>query len=531
MNKVKVVIDDKNIVFSKYNKKIASDNLNNTNIIDTQNLIFSEEYILTNLELVASFLNLVIVKNDVKCAIIKNIEIAESILELLNSLTKIEKVIFTENKDLNYTLASLLLKNKYLNKIECYSLPNIMFEQFPKNVVDTRCEILFFSEFMNYNNINTYSKIFNTDKIVIDIYLTRYDVDDIIFFFKNNKNLKEITIKGYNQHNFIAFLNLLKENNLSGINIILSEEESVTEELLNDVNLFEKLNKEYNVNIKIKYSKKYKEINKLKEININFIKTILLIIIFVSILFIILIRRKESNDISNIDVNIDVINENIEEIIVLDNVIEDIVEAEEEQTPAETNTYISPYYTNYDLIYNKLTDINSDTIGWIKINNTKVNYPVVQASDNDYYLNHSFDKNVNGAGWIFVDYRDNLDNLSKNIIMYGHNVKKNELMFGSLKYVLEDSWLNNPDNMEILFDIKGNTYKWQIFSIYTIDKTNDYLITDFSSNKSFKNYIDREISRSIKNFNVNVDDNDIILTLSTCYNDSNHRLVIHAKKI
>ena len=89
--------------------------------------------------------------------------------------------------------------------------------------------------------------------------------------------------------------------------------------------------------------------------------------------------------------------------------------------------------------FNKLKEQNSDAVAWIKVNNTNIEYPVVKGSNNSFYLNHSFDKSNNSAGWIFADYRNKFDNTDKNIVIYGHNMKDNS-MFGSLKNILKSDW-------------------------------------------------------------------------------------------
>lgn len=547
MNKILVLIKNDNIIFSTYTKHIEEENFNNTNVINTKNLKFSEEYIIENIDLISSFFNLVVLKSNVSNAVIKNLEIAETILTLLKHLSKINKVIFSEDRELNYTLSSLLLENTNLTKIECYSLPEIMFYKFPENTVETRCEILFTSDFMNYNNIDTYSKLCNKDRIIIDSYLTRYDIDDITYFFKKNTSLKRITIKGYKRDSLLILLNMLQENNHKNVSIIICEDPNTTSQIISDIPLFVKLNKKCKVNIKVKYSKEYREKNRMKELNIVLLRNIILILVILIIGVICVFKIKESKDSKNIDVNLAIIESVIEEFVEEPSVnIPDtpVVEENEQndeknsqkheqnsQNNEEKNVHVSSYYTNYELVYNKLLELNSDTIGWLQVNNTKINYPVVQTSDNDYYLNHAFDKTTNGAGWVFADYRNDMDMISKNTIIYAHNVKKNNLMFGSLKDVLEDSWNSNSDNLKISFNIKGTTYYWQIFSIYTIAVTSDYLITDFRSDYSFRQYIDKVTERSIKDFNIEILDEDKILTLSTCYNDANYRLVVHAKMI
>ena len=69
----------------------------------------------------------------------------------------------------------------------------------------------------------------------------------------------------------------------------------------------------------------------------------------------------------------------------------------------------------YTVDFNKLKEQNNETIAWLKINNTNVEYPVVKGTNNSFYLNHSFDKSKNSAGWIFADYKNKFDNTDKNI--------------------------------------------------------------------------------------------------------------------
>lgn len=177
--------------------------------------------------------------------------------------------------------------------------------------------------------------------------------------------------------------------------------------------------------------------------------------------------------------------------------------------------------------FTELLKTNPDTVGWLKVNNTKVDLPIVKTTDNKFYLNHNFDKKYSTFGWVYVDYRNNLDNLSKNIIIYGHTYK-NDLMFSSLKNALEKSWYENKDNLIIELKTPKDNYKYKIFSIYTTKKTDSYLKTSFTS-QEFNEYINNSLSKSINNFNTEVNESDKILTLSTCYLNSNNRLVIQAK--
>ena len=181
-----------------------------------------------------------------------------------------------------------------------------------------------------------------------------------------------------------------------------------------------------------------------------------------------------------------------------------------------------------DVNFDNLKKINNDIKGWIKVNGTNVNYPFVQTNDNDFYLNHTLDKTSNGGGWLFLDYRNNILN-DKNTIIYGHG-RVNKTMFGSLKNILDNNWLTNKDNFVIKLSTENELTLWQIFSIYKIPTTSDYLQINFDSDIEYETFINKLISRSEYNFNTSISTSDNILTLSTCYNNSD-KLVVHAKLI
>ena len=101
----------------------------------------------------------------------------------------------------------------------------------------------------------------------------------------------------------------------------------------------------------------------------------------------------------------------------------------------------------------------------------------------------------------------------------------------NLKNVLNPDWLNNSNMHIITFDTLKERLTFQVFSVYTIEETNDYLYINFENKDQYQKYLDREVKRSVKDFEVEITSNDKILTLSTCYIDEHHRLVLHAKLI
>ncbi len=191
------------------------------------------------------------------------------------------------------------------------------------------------------------------------------------------------------------------------------------------------------------------------------------------------------------------------------------------------------YYINMDMLsadFNELKKKNPDTVAFVKVNGTNVNYPVVQTTNNEYYLTHAFDRSKNSAGWVFADYRNDLTNFDYNTIIYGHS-RYNQTMFGSLKKVMKESWYSNKDNHIIKLSTPSHNTLWQIFSIYSTPVESYYITTSFNNN-SYTEFLKTIKKRSQINFSATVNTNDKVLTLSTCNNDAGtERLVIHAKLI
>ena len=186
--------------------------------------------------------------------------------------------------------------------------------------------------------------------------------------------------------------------------------------------------------------------------------------------------------------------------------------------------------TMLDVDFSELKSINPDTIGWIYINNTNINYPFVQGQDNSYYLDHSFDKKYNIAGWLFADFRSNFNEFKKNSVIYGHG-RIDQLMFGSLNNVLEESWYTNEENQIIKISTPTKNTLWQIVSIYVVPSESYYLTHTFENDKSYQKFIDTMLSRSIYNFNQKVTTKDHLLTLSTCLDNNGNRIVVQSKLV
>lgn len=177
--------------------------------------------------------------------------------------------------------------------------------------------------------------------------------------------------------------------------------------------------------------------------------------------------------------------------------------------------------------FDKLLEQNSDTVAYLQIENTNIKYVVVKTTDNDFYLNHNFKKEINSAGWIFADYRNNFDGTDKNIIIYGHNMKDGS-MFNNLKNSLNSKW--KKEDHTITLKTREKETKYEIFSTYVIEPEEYYIQTEFND-INYKNFTKKIKERSAYNYDVNIDSVESVLTLSTCDGSGNKRIVVHAKEI
>ena len=184
----------------------------------------------------------------------------------------------------------------------------------------------------------------------------------------------------------------------------------------------------------------------------------------------------------------------------------------------------------YNIDFTKLQQKNDDTIAFIHMPNTNINYPIVQTTNNEYYLTHAFDKTYNSAGWVYMDYENLLNFQSDNTVLYGHG-RLDKTVFGSLKNALTKKWQENKENYIIWISTPNENMVYQIFSIYTIESEGYYIKTKFNTVQEKEQWINTMKSRNITKETPEVTVNDKILTLSTCLNNTGGRIVVQAKLI
>ncbi len=177
---------------------------------------------------------------------------------------------------------------------------------------------------------------------------------------------------------------------------------------------------------------------------------------------------------------------------------------------------------------------NDEVVGWIRVEGeTEINYPIVQHTDNDYYLRHAYDGTYNPAGAIYLDYK-NLTRMSDNrhAVIYGHNMISGSPMFANLlNYQDESFWANNR-YIEIY--TRDTLYTYEIFAAYSanpslvIEENHAWRMNFNYDDAIFLQWIDAIRARSDISTDILLDETARILTLSTCTNYDYNRYVVHA---
>lgn len=175
-----------------------------------------------------------------------------------------------------------------------------------------------------------------------------------------------------------------------------------------------------------------------------------------------------------------------------------------------------------------LEAINSDVIGWIEMEAIDISYPVVQGTDNNYYLHRTIQKTDNFAGTIFMDFQNHKNFGDRNSILYGHNMK-NGSMFGMLKKYREQETYDKSPYFWIY--TKDFIYKYEIYSCAEVDQySQDYQIT-FQDRASFEEFLNRTKNQSAIETGVDVEYGDTVITLSTCTGNDTTRFIVQGKRV
>ena len=175
-----------------------------------------------------------------------------------------------------------------------------------------------------------------------------------------------------------------------------------------------------------------------------------------------------------------------------------------------------------------LKEINEEAVGWIEIPGTEISYPVVHTTDNVYYLTHTFRRQENKSGAIFVEASNAGDFSDLHTIVYGHNMKNGSMFAGLKNYGKKNYYEAHP---YIYLDQEDGTHCYQIFSCHEADITDISYTIGYAADDTYASFLDSLTASSLYDTGVSVGTDDSIITLSTCTNKGEKRFVVHAKKV
>lgn len=210
--------------------------------------------------------------------------------------------------------------------------------------------------------------------------------------------------------------------------------------------------------------------------------------------------------------------------------IPEIPDSTDPDTPVET-TATPTILPEYAALYLQ----NDDMVGWIEIEGTKLNYPVLQTPDEkDFYLHRDFNKENSKHGAIYVQENCDVWTPSDNVVIYGHNMKDGSMFATLLKYRKQEYW---EEHRFIRFNTLLEQHTYEIVAVFkttaTIGKGFDYhLFVEAENEEEFHDYMKKIRELSYYDTGVDAEYGDKLITLSTCeYTLTNGRLVVVAKRI
>ena len=186
--------------------------------------------------------------------------------------------------------------------------------------------------------------------------------------------------------------------------------------------------------------------------------------------------------------------------------------------------------------YKTLYNNNKSLIGWVRIDDTLIDYPVMQSSSNDYYLNHNFNQEKDNNGSIFIDSECSIWPRSQNLILYGHNMKSGK-MFGELKKFKQESFAK--EHPYIFFDTLYNKGKYQVMFVFGDNVYDEvevafkyYQFIDANSQEEWDSAMHDMAEKSLYDLGISASYGEDIITLSTCdYEKDAERFVVVAKRV
>ena len=194
-----------------------------------------------------------------------------------------------------------------------------------------------------------------------------------------------------------------------------------------------------------------------------------------------------------------------------------------EQVVTENNEESEEKKGSISVDFQKLSEINSDVVGWIYIKNTDINYPILQTDDNEYYLKRDIYKNYSSCGSIFLDCNSNIEFSDDNTIIYGHNLK-NQKMFADLAKIYNGEL---GESIEIEIYLKSQVKIYEVITSYEEEPNLGIIERNFKENGK-EEYINKNLEKSKVKFKYTASSSNNIITLVTCDSTGKNRIVVTA---
>ncbi len=200
-------------------------------------------------------------------------------------------------------------------------------------------------------------------------------------------------------------------------------------------------------------------------------------------------------------------------------------------------TQITDTVTKKMLQLRELKKQNNDIVAWLEIPNTKIKYPVLQTTDNEYYMTHTYKKEYSSDGSIFLDKNYDWNIPSSNLLIYGHNNKNGNMFQNLLEYENENYYkehstiefvtVNEDSNYEIIAVFKSRVYYKSEKNVFRY-----YYFINAENEEEYNYYVEESKKASLYDTGKTAEYGEQLLTLSTCeYSQEDGRFVIVAKKI
>ncbi|MGM9849426.1 MAG: hypothetical protein ACI31V_00830 [Bacilli bacterium] len=286
-------------------EKDLTKTLMNTNVISNDELIFSDNYLKNNINIMSSFLNEIIKDKKISKLVVEEFDIVPIALDITNSIKYITKLYITSDNTITYAIYEKLLSSNYLKFVNCFEIPSFMLEKLCDNgvVVDLRCEIISISNFVYQNNLVNYTKLYYRKTIKIFEKFNGSDLNDFETFCQINRYLKTIYIYDYDISMIENIYKVLAKTNKKNVKVVIYQNLDNTKSIDDSMKRLKVVNKmlikDCNSRLKINYSVDYIKKNFIKQLSITNIKTCLLIIVLLELVVFVSVKLNNNKTNNN----------------------------------------------------------------------------------------------------------------------------------------------------------------------------------------------------------------------------------------